>query len=77
MIATLSCEERNFFATSNIITSGFPTIVAFFPVAYSIDASMAPVAGTSPSGVGKTGSRFVAKKRAPFQIGRASCRERV
>jgi len=49
------------------IISGFglPQTKGALPVARSMSAAIAPVAGTMPASVGPTGSGLVATKRAP------------
>ena len=59
-----------FIAERNIIGFGLPTTYGDLPVARSISAATAPVAGSGPSADGPVASGFVTMKRAPPPIRR-------
>ena len=59
-----------FIAERNIIGFGLPTTYGCLPVAFSIIAAMAPVAGRTPSADGPVASGFVAMNRAPAPMNR-------
>ena len=70
-IATRSAPGISARACSNRWRSGLPPISAVFPEAVSTAARIAPVPGQAPPGIGRVGSRLVAKRAAP------PCRARV
>jgi hypothetical protein len=57
---------------SKIAGSGFPVVTAFLPDAVSIAATIEPVPGQSPSGIGTVGSCPVAISGAPARAAMAA-----
>lgn len=58
-------------AARNIAACGLPTTYGSFPEAVRTAATMVPIAGAGPFGVGKVASSFVAPNRAPRRMRRA------
>ena len=60
------CASIAFSAERIMSGFGLPTKYGSTPVAWLMRAATEPVAGSGPSGVGPTGSGFVAMNRAPL-----------